>query len=155
MSVTDRRLKAVVMDADQIRRSLSRIAHEIAERNRGVDDLVLVGVFSKGGGRMHHGAPGSAAAKNARMVGWLALGVLVIAEFLVANSSIERVSRPGRRTYVNSGEVPKVLGGMGTAIVSTSRGVMTGHPSSPVGGASDRRTGTRSSGFPSPSLQWR
>ena len=48
MSVTDRRLKAVVMDADQIRRSLSRIAHEIAERNRGVDDLVLVGVFSKG-----------------------------------------------------------------------------------------------------------
>jgi pyrimidine operon attenuation protein/uracil phosphoribosyltransferase len=36
------------MDADQIRRSLSRIAHEIAERNRGVDDLVLVGVLSKG-----------------------------------------------------------------------------------------------------------
>src|SRR5438045_369312 len=54
--------------------------------------LLMVGVFSKGGGRMHHGAPGSAAAKNARMVGWLALGVLVVAEFLVANSSIERVS---------------------------------------------------------------
>ena len=36
------------MDADQIRRSLSRIAHEIAERNRGVDGLVLIGVFSKG-----------------------------------------------------------------------------------------------------------
>ena len=48
MSITERRLKATVMDADQIRRSLSRIAHEIAERNRGVDDLVLVGVFSKG-----------------------------------------------------------------------------------------------------------
>ena len=42
-------------------------------------------------------------------------------------SGIERVSRPGRRTYVNAGEIPKVLGGMGTAIVSTSRGVMTGH----------------------------
>jgi small subunit ribosomal protein S8 len=40
---------------------------------------------------------------------------------------MERVSRPGRRTYVGSGEVPKVQGGMGTAIVSTSRGVMTGH----------------------------
>jgi pyrimidine operon attenuation protein/uracil phosphoribosyltransferase len=36
------------MDADQIRRSLSRIAHEIVERNRGTEDLVLVGVISKG-----------------------------------------------------------------------------------------------------------
>ena len=42
-------------------------------------------------------------------------------------TGLERVSRPGRRTYVNAGEIPKVLGGMGTAIVSTSRGVMTGH----------------------------
>jgi small subunit ribosomal protein S8 len=42
-------------------------------------------------------------------------------------SGIERISKPGRRNYVASGEVPKVLGGMGTAIVSTSRGVMTGH----------------------------
>ena len=42
-------------------------------------------------------------------------------------TGLKRVSRPGRRTYVNSGEVPKVLGGMGTTIVSTSRGVMTGH----------------------------
>ena len=45
MSVT---LKATVMDADQIRRSLSRIAHEIIERNRGVDDVVLVGILIKG-----------------------------------------------------------------------------------------------------------
>ena len=37
------------------------------------------------------------------------------------------LTRPGRRTYVNSREIPKVLGGMGTAIVSTSKGVMTGH----------------------------
>ncbi|MGH2715205.1 MAG: 30S ribosomal protein S8 [Thermoleophilaceae bacterium] len=40
---------------------------------------------------------------------------------------IERLSKPGRRRYVNAGEVPRVYGGMGTAIVSTSRGVMTGH----------------------------
>jgi small subunit ribosomal protein S8 len=40
---------------------------------------------------------------------------------------LERVSRPGRRTYVQSGTIPKVQGGMGTTIVSTSRGVMTGH----------------------------
>jgi pyrimidine operon attenuation protein/uracil phosphoribosyltransferase len=48
VSITEKRLKATVMDADQIRRSLLRIAHEIAERNRGIDGLVLVGVFSKG-----------------------------------------------------------------------------------------------------------
>jgi small subunit ribosomal protein S8 len=42
-------------------------------------------------------------------------------------SGLERVSRPGRRRYVGADDVPKVLGGMGTAIVSTSRGVMTGH----------------------------
>jgi pyrimidine operon attenuation protein/uracil phosphoribosyltransferase len=48
VSVTEGRLKATVMDADQIRRSLSRVAHEIVERNRGIDDVVLVGVVSKG-----------------------------------------------------------------------------------------------------------
>jgi pyrimidine operon attenuation protein / uracil phosphoribosyltransferase len=48
MSVAQRKLKATVMDAEQIRRSLSRIAHEIVERNRGVDDLVIVGIVSKG-----------------------------------------------------------------------------------------------------------
>ena len=42
------RLKATVMDAEQIRRSLSRIAHEILERNRGAGDLVVVGVMAKG-----------------------------------------------------------------------------------------------------------
>lgn len=42
-------------------------------------------------------------------------------------SGMERVSRPGRRRYVASAEVPRVQGGMGTTIVSTSSGVMTGH----------------------------
>ena len=48
MSVTQGRLKATVMDADQIRRSLSRIAHEIVERNRGTQDIVLIGIVAKG-----------------------------------------------------------------------------------------------------------
>ena len=38
----------VVMDADRISRALTRIAHEIVERNRGVEDLALVGVRSRG-----------------------------------------------------------------------------------------------------------
>jgi small subunit ribosomal protein S8 len=42
-------------------------------------------------------------------------------------SGLRRVSRPGRRTYVDSKTIPKVLGGMGTTIISTSQGVMTGH----------------------------
>jgi len=42
-------------------------------------------------------------------------------------SGIQRVSRPGRRRYANHTQIPRVQGGMGTAIISTSRGVMTGH----------------------------
>ena len=42
-------------------------------------------------------------------------------------SGLRRVSRPGRRTYVDAKHIPKVLGGMGTTILSTSQGVMTGH----------------------------
>jgi len=42
-------------------------------------------------------------------------------------SGLRRVSRPGRRVYVDCRHIPKVQGGMGTTIISTSRGVMTGH----------------------------
>jgi small subunit ribosomal protein S8 len=42
-------------------------------------------------------------------------------------TGLERVSRPGRRTYVDHAHIPRIQGGMGTAIISTSRGVMTGH----------------------------
>ena len=39
--------------------------------------------------------------------------------------TIERVSRPGLRIYKKKDELPKVMGGLGVAIVSTSKGVMT------------------------------
>jgi small subunit ribosomal protein S8 len=42
-------------------------------------------------------------------------------------AGLERISRPGRRRYVDHKEVPRVHGGTGTAIISTSAGVMTGH----------------------------
>ena len=42
-------------------------------------------------------------------------------------SGIARVSRPGQRTYVDRDHIPRIQGGMGTTIISTSRGVMTGH----------------------------
>jgi small subunit ribosomal protein S8 len=41
-------------------------------------------------------------------------------------TGIERISRPGRRVYFRSAEVPQVLAGLGTSILTTSRGVMTG-----------------------------
>ena len=48
-------------------------------------------------------------------------------------SGLKRVSRPGQRTYVDAKHVPKVLGGMGTTIISTSQGVMTGHDARKAG----------------------
>ncbi|HIE42311.1 MAG TPA: 30S ribosomal protein S8 [Nitrospinaceae bacterium] len=39
---------------------------------------------------------------------------------------IKRISKPGRRSYVNGDKIPEVLNGMGVAILSTSSGVMTG-----------------------------
>ena len=48
-------------------------------------------------------------------------------------SGLRRVSRPGQRTYSDSKHIPKVLGGMGTTIMSTSRGVMTGHEARAAG----------------------
>ena len=41
-------------------------------------------------------------------------------------TGIERISRPGRRVYFGRDDVPEVLAGLGTAILTTSRGVMTG-----------------------------
>ena len=50
-----------------------------------------------------------------------------------AITGLRRVSRPGRRTYVDAKHIPRVLGGMGTSIVSTSHGVMTGHDARAAG----------------------
>ncbi len=41
-------------------------------------------------------------------------------------SGLKRVSKPGLRVYVGTEEVPQVLGGLGIAILSTSKGIMTG-----------------------------
>jgi small subunit ribosomal protein S8 len=48
-------------------------------------------------------------------------------------SGIQRASRPGQRYYVGHDGIPKVQGGMGTTIISTSQGVMTGHQARAAG----------------------
>jgi small subunit ribosomal protein S8 len=48
-------------------------------------------------------------------------------------TGLERVSKPGRRVYVKRQEIPWVLSGMGVAILSTPRGVMTGRKARQLG----------------------
>jgi small subunit ribosomal protein S8 len=48
-------------------------------------------------------------------------------------SGLERISRPGRRVYLGVDDVPPVLGGLGTSILTTSRGVMTGRAAKKAG----------------------
>lgn len=56
-------------------------------------------------------------------------GILRVIPKYVDNQSIitglKRVSRPGRRYYVNKDEIPKVIGGLGVAILTTSKGIMS------------------------------
>ena len=48
-------------------------------------------------------------------------------------TGLERISRPGRRVYLGVEDVPQVLGGLGTNILTTSRGVMTGRAARKAG----------------------
>ena len=48
-------------------------------------------------------------------------------------TGLERISRPGRRVYLGVSDVPVVLGGLGTSILTTSRGVMTGRAAKKAG----------------------
>lgn len=48
-------------------------------------------------------------------------------------SGIKRVSKPSLRVYSEKGKVPKVMGGLGTVIISTSKGVMTGKKAKELG----------------------
>ena len=52
-------------------------------------------------------------------------------------TGIKRISKPGLRVYSASGEIPRVFGGLGIAIVSTSRGVMSGAQARKMGGGGE------------------
>lgn len=56
-------------------------------------------------------------------------GILRVIPKYIDNASVisglKRISKPGRRVYVGSDEIPKVMGGLGVAILTTSRGVMS------------------------------
>jgi small subunit ribosomal protein S8 len=48
-------------------------------------------------------------------------------------SQVKRISKPGRRIYAKKDNLPKVLGGLGTAVISTSRGLMTAREAQRLG----------------------
>lgn len=48
-------------------------------------------------------------------------------------TGLKRISKPGRRVFVAKKDIPRVLGGMGTTIMSTSGGIMTGHEATKKG----------------------
>ncbi|MFQ5426257.1 MAG: 30S ribosomal protein S8 [Gaiellales bacterium] len=48
-------------------------------------------------------------------------------------TDLKRISKPGRRIYARRDRLPKVLGGMGTAVMSTSRGIVTGRQAAELG----------------------
>jgi small subunit ribosomal protein S8 len=50
-----------------------------------------------------------------------------------ALSGLRRISRPGLRVYARKTEIPRVLGGLGIALISTSQGLMTGHAAQRAG----------------------
>src|SRR2546430_4591119 len=52
-------------------------------------------------------------------------------------TGLERISRPGRRVYFGRDDVPDVLAGLGTSILTTSRGVMTGRAAVKAGGGGE------------------
>ena len=54
-----------------------------------------------------------------------------------AIESIQRCSRPGQRIYVGSGEIPRVLDGLGISILSTSKGVISNKTASKLGGGGE------------------
>ena len=56
----------------------------------------------------------------------LRIGLRYDAEGVSAISVLGRVSKPGRRVYVGKQQIPRVLGGLGVAILTTPRGVLTG-----------------------------
>jgi len=48
-------------------------------------------------------------------------------------SGLKRISKPGRRIYANKDRIPRVLGGLGTSVLSTSKGLLTGREAEKLG----------------------
>ena len=106
----------------------SKIKAAVAEvlKEEGYIDAVAV----EGEGAAKHGSGGNAVAEGAKRQLVLKLRYY---EGRPVIERIERSSRPGRRVFRGKGDLPKVLGGLGIAIVSTSKGVMSDRRAREIG----------------------
>jgi small subunit ribosomal protein S8 len=59
--------------------------------------------------------------------GYISLTLRYWQDQIPAIAGLRRVSSPGRRIYVKASDIPKVLGGLGICILSTSKGILTGY----------------------------
>ncbi len=111
---------------DPIADMLTRIRNGIQARHPGVDMpssklKVEVARFLKEEGYISNFKVGDEGKKKVLKV-FLKYGT----DGTNAISSLDRVSKPGRRVYVGVHEVPRILGGLGVSILTTPRGVLTG-----------------------------
>lgn len=113
------------MTTDPISDMLTRVRNALAAKHQKVDvpisklKLEIVRILKEEGFINNYKLIGDGARRSIRI--YLRYGMK--GEQVV--SKIERVSRPGCRVYVGNRVIPKVLGGLGISILSTSRGLMT------------------------------
>jgi small subunit ribosomal protein S8 len=110
---------------DPVADMLTRIRNAYSAKHQKVDvpisrtKLEIARILKEEGFINNYKVIGDGVRRNIRVyLRYGAKGELVV-------SKIERVSKPGCRVYVNSTSIPKVLGGLGINILSTSRGLMT------------------------------
>jgi small subunit ribosomal protein S8 len=109
---------AVVADHDETLIPSSRFSHELARllKEEGyIEDFSVDMVPNTARGRRRKGS----------QVEMIRIKLKYTDDRQSVISGLRRISKPGRRRYVGVDELPRVLGGMGTAIITTSRGVMT------------------------------
>ena len=111
---------------DPIADMLTRVRNAVQAKHAKVDMpasklKVEIAKILKDEGYIAHYKTGEEAGKNQLTV-FLKYGTR--GEKVISN--IQRISRPGCRVYVSKGDIPRVLGGLGINILTTSHGVMTG-----------------------------
>jgi small subunit ribosomal protein S8 len=110
---------AVIADYDDVLVPSSRLNHELA---RVLEDEGYLEGFST---EMVRPTPGKGGGKRRSETEMIRVRLKYTEAREPVISGLKRISKPGRRRYTTADQLPRVLGGMGTAIITTSRGLMT------------------------------
>lgn len=118
---------------DPIADLLTRIRNGLTAQHKAVDvpaskvKLAIVKIFKE------EGYIGDYTVVDEGPQGLIRIELKYSADGAAAIRGLQRVSRPGRRVYCGKREVPKVLGGLGVAVLSTPKGVLSGAESRKAG----------------------